>query len=235
MLIDFTVRGLAAPQGSKSVGRSGQMYESNKRLEPWRKLVHDQAEQAVERWCRRHTSVAESTELRAMFEGPVTVTLWFQFERPKTHYGTGYNSTSVKASAPRHPSAKSHLNGGDVDKLARAVLDAMTGVVYKDDAQVVQLAASKAYAATSGLYVWVRPAPPTLMIGGWRMTAADPRHEVAIATVRTSNEVHKGELVVRTTVAGVGDVWFAPRLGIARPDDQVTVTSRATVLTEVDR
>jgi Holliday junction resolvase RusA-like endonuclease len=36
----------------------------------------------------------------------------------------------------------------DVDKLARAALDALTGVLYDDDAQVVDLVASKRYAAT---------------------------------------------------------------------------------------
>jgi crossover junction endodeoxyribonuclease RusA len=35
----------------------------------------------------------------------------------------------------------------DVDKLSRAVLDALSGVVYVDDAQVVRLTASKVYAA----------------------------------------------------------------------------------------
>lgn len=35
----------------------------------------------------------------------------------------------------------------DVDKLSRAVLDALAGVVYVDDAQVVRLVASKVYAA----------------------------------------------------------------------------------------
>ena len=34
---------------------------------------------------------------------------------------------------------------GDIDKLSRAVLDALTGVAYLDDRQVIQLEARKAY------------------------------------------------------------------------------------------
>lgn len=35
----FTVPGVPVPQGSKSVSRSGHMYEANKKLRPWREKV----------------------------------------------------------------------------------------------------------------------------------------------------------------------------------------------------
>lgn len=38
----------------------------------------------------------------------------------------------------------------DVDKLARSTLDALTGVAFKDDSQVVHLAVSKYYALADG-------------------------------------------------------------------------------------
>ena len=44
----------------------------------------------------------------------------------------------------------------DVDKLARAVLDAMTGVVFRDDAQVVKLEVEKQYSAMAGVGIAVR-------------------------------------------------------------------------------
>jgi crossover junction endodeoxyribonuclease RusA len=34
----------------------------------------------------------------------------------------------------------------DIDKVCRAVLDALTGILYRDDAQVVALSAVKTYA-----------------------------------------------------------------------------------------
>ena len=41
----------------------------------------------------------------------------------------------------------------DIDKLARAVLDGLTGVAYKDDEQVVKLTAIKQYAETEGVQI----------------------------------------------------------------------------------
>jgi len=42
----------------------------------------------------------------------------------------------------------------DIDKLARAVLDGLTGVAYEDDEQVVKLTATKEYGDNQG--VWIR-------------------------------------------------------------------------------
>jgi Holliday junction resolvase RusA-like endonuclease len=41
----------------------------------------------------------------------------------------------------------------DLDKLIRAILDALTGVVWRDDGQVVDIVASKVYADTPGVDV----------------------------------------------------------------------------------
>lgn len=40
----------------------------------------------------------------------------------------------------------SHVSKPDLDKLARAILDALTGILYRDDSQVVRIVASKRYA-----------------------------------------------------------------------------------------
>lgn len=45
----------------------------------------------------------------------------------------------------------------DCDKLARSVLDAMTGILYNDDAQVVELHAFKVYSETPGAFIIVTP------------------------------------------------------------------------------
>jgi Holliday junction resolvase RusA-like endonuclease len=39
----------------------------------------------------------------------------------------------------------------DLDKLVRAILDSLTGVVWRDDAQVVDIVARKVYAETPGV------------------------------------------------------------------------------------
>lgn len=63
--------------------------------------------------------------------------------RPEGHYGTGSNARFVKPIAPAYPIAE---RSGDVDKLARAILDALSGVVMKTDATVRRLEVTKDYA-----------------------------------------------------------------------------------------
>jgi Holliday junction resolvase RusA-like endonuclease len=46
----------------------------------------------------------------------------------------------------------------DADNVAKAIADACNGVVWVDDAQVVELSVSKRYSSTPGVMVEVRPA-----------------------------------------------------------------------------
>lgn len=128
------VMGTPAPQGSKRhVGR-GVMVESSKRVAPWREAVVAQAQ-------RDGLAGKRLT-------GPVSVDVLFLLPRPKGHYGTGRNADQVKPGAPKYPAGKP-----DLDKLARAVLDALVQAgVIGDDAQVVDLDARKA---------WCTPNDPT--------------------------------------------------------------------------
>ena len=54
-------------------------------------------------------------------------------QRPKSHFGTGRNAGKLKPSAPKYPAVKP-----DVDKLSRAVHDALTiANVIDDDSRIV--------------------------------------------------------------------------------------------------
>jgi Holliday junction resolvase RusA-like endonuclease len=44
----------------------------------------------------------------------------------------------------------------DLDNVAKGVLDAMNGIVYKDDVQVVRLAVQKHYSTEPSVYIMVR-------------------------------------------------------------------------------
>lgn len=124
-MISFTVRGLPAPQGSKTRNRYGAVYESSKAVGPWREAVRAE--------CQRHAAEP--------LTGAVEVTLLFLMPRPKGHYRTGRNAGLLRAGAPSFPAS-----APDLDKLCRAVLDGLTaGGAYKDDGQVVYLAARKQY------------------------------------------------------------------------------------------
>lgn len=137
--ITFTVDGDPKPAGSKNGyvnPKTGGVIitdASGKPGKEWRKLVKKAAEEATD----------------APLTGPLLVTMVFYRERPKSHYGTGKNLHVRKGSAPILPTTRP-----DVLKLARAVEDAMTGVVYEDDAQVCDERLLKVY-GTPGVRVSV--------------------------------------------------------------------------------
>jgi Holliday junction resolvase RusA-like endonuclease len=81
-----------------------------------------------------------------LLEGPLEVSLAFVCLRPKGHHG----KNGVRPSAPVWPIGKP-----DVLKLARAVEDALTGIIWRDDAQVVSEHLCKLYGPKPGVYVMV--------------------------------------------------------------------------------
>ena len=96
-------------------------------------------------WRWRHqvqAAVAAAMAPTGPFQGPIELHLGFELPRPQSHFGTGVNAGTVKASAPSRPAAKKD----DLDKLVRAVCDACTdGGAWEDDGQVVTLMAAKRY------------------------------------------------------------------------------------------
>lgn len=70
-------------------------------------------------------------------EGPVNVSVVFFMPRPAGHSGV----RGLRPSAPARPAVKP-----DLDKLVRSTLDGLTGVVFRDDAQVVTISAEKRFA-----------------------------------------------------------------------------------------
>ena len=129
-MISFQVFGDPVAQGSKvMVGKAKKfLVEGNRaKLNPWRQEVAAAAVAAME---------------TGPWRGAVNVQMTFFLTRPKGHFGTGRNEGTLKASAPRRPAVKP-----DIDKLTRSVLDAMTGVVFVDDSQVVTCDAMKLYAS----------------------------------------------------------------------------------------
>ena len=68
--------------------------------------------------------------------GPVDIEAHFYFSRPKSHS----TKKGARANAPFWKESKP-----DIDKLLRAVLYALTHVIYTDDSQVCVVRASKNY------------------------------------------------------------------------------------------
>lgn len=127
----IVVYGTPRPQGSMRLhqaanGRTVARYAST--VYEWRGLV---TAAVIEQWDA------------GMLAGAVQASLAFELARPRSHYGTGRNADELRPSAPTYPAGMP-----DLDKLVRAVFDAVTdaGVVWSDDAQVVRLTGSKRYA-----------------------------------------------------------------------------------------
>jgi Holliday junction resolvase RusA-like endonuclease len=119
--LTFDVPGIPAPQGSlKAIPTKGggvNVIHDQPRLKDWRSLVAYTAYQHW-RW--------------GMTAGPVALRLEFRLP--------------VLKSAPKRRRIEPISQRNDVDKLARGVLDSLTGIVYGDDAQVTELHATKQYA-----------------------------------------------------------------------------------------
>ena len=132
--IKFRVFGTPAPQGSKTYVGRGIMIEASKKVAPWR------------------ADVVAASKLNFHLEPievPVKVELNFFIERPKSHFRTGKFSEFLKTVAPFWPTSKSV---GDLDKLARSTIDALSvtsgGRVIADDSLITRLVAGKEYVMT---------------------------------------------------------------------------------------
>jgi crossover junction endodeoxyribonuclease RusA len=114
----LTVPGRPAPQGSKSafiVNGRVNLVEQSKRLPAYRKAIAAECVKQSFNWIRYD-------------HAPIAVSINFAFKPPKRH-------GEYPVSPP------------DLDKLCRSVLDGITqsGVIWRDDSQVVVLKATKTY------------------------------------------------------------------------------------------
>jgi len=131
------VPGTPIPQGSLRgfvVNQRAVLTQSNPKLNPWRADVHTAIRGII------GDTIAVPT-------GPVTVNLTFLLPRRKAE--------PKRATPP-------HTRKPDLDRLIRACLDAMTGVVFTDDAQVTHLRCMKRTAPLGdqpGVLITWRPTP----------------------------------------------------------------------------
>ena len=133
MKISFFVPGIPAPGGSKRfVGHS---------KKTGRAILIDAAGERNKNW-RSIVGVCGSAEMREKallsFVGPLRVRFDFVMSRPKVHFNS---KGDLKPSAPFY-----HTTKPDALKLARSTEDALTGIVWADDAQTAMLEVSKCYA-----------------------------------------------------------------------------------------
>ncbi|HSV08551.1 MAG TPA: RusA family crossover junction endodeoxyribonuclease [Candidatus Binatus sp.] len=141
MIVEILIDGTPAPQGSKTPWGS----EANANTKPWRGTVA--------------AAGAHVMGERGLLAGALSLEVAFVFPRPKSHYGTGKRSTLLKPSAPTFmPSPP------DVDKLVRAIADALQGVVYRNDSQLAVVYARKFYGPRAYCQLVVSELPQVLPV-----------------------------------------------------------------------
>lgn len=143
LLLSFFVPGTPRPKGSwrpitnRHTGRV--FLKASDTDREWQNLVSSESRQAVFAAAKGLSSLPTNTHF--------ILDIIFVFSRPLCHFGSGKNSKVMKANAPSY-----HTKAPDVDKLSRSILDALTGIVYADDSQVVSLESQKIYEGGLALY-----------------------------------------------------------------------------------
>jgi Holliday junction resolvase RusA-like endonuclease len=133
-MIQFTVYGKSQPAGSKRAmpiyrnGANGRQLVTRANGSPMIAVTDDNPKSCD--WKHAVASAAREAYRGALLDGPLSVSFTFYRVRPKGHFGKhGLNKAGRDA---EYPTTKP-----DVLKLARAVEDALTGIVWRDDSQIV--------------------------------------------------------------------------------------------------
>lgn len=138
--LSFTVRGLPVAQGTARAfvagGKARLATDANRPNSPigaWRAAIRTEAQRAM--------------GARSLIGDGVRLVVVFTFPRPQNHFG----ARGLKPSAPTW-----HTKKPDTDKLLRALFDAMTSVVFRDDSLVYDVRVAKRYGDAPGVTVEVR-------------------------------------------------------------------------------
>lgn len=144
--VRFFVPGVPQPGGSKKgfvvrtkTGKTRvAIVEDAKHNAPWRAKV----------------ALAAAEHFTAPLTGPLEAEFLFTMPRPKHHFGTGRRAEILKPNAPT-----GHTGTPDITKLIRSTEDALKGIAWVDDCQIVVQSASKLYGDVPGCWIMVRAYP----------------------------------------------------------------------------
>ena len=126
--VRFTVRGVPVPQGStRAFVVKGKAITTNKTP-------------SLVAWRQAIAEEARKVAPPALLDGALGVSCYFAFEPVKSRKRQGMT----------------HYQRPDIDKLLRAVLDACTGVLWRDDSQVSVIRGQKVYLSPAHVSISVR-------------------------------------------------------------------------------
>ena len=157
MNVSFMVHGVPVPQGSKralvhrSTGRAVVIEQGGARHRDWRADVKAAAHDAMVALDDTDWLLRPGWVLR----GPVGVSICFTVPKPKS-------APKTRRTWPdRRP---------DLDKLVRAVLDAITGEVIADDAQVVGMIPTETFPGEPDMFGRIGLDRPGVVVEVWQIT-----------------------------------------------------------------
>ena len=128
--VTIDVRGIAQPKGSTRAFN----------IPGLKAPVITSANPKLKDW-QHAVQRAAGLKCRQVLTGPILVTIAFQLPRPKSRKKTRHHTTKP-----------------DLDKLIRAINDALTGTAYRDDSQITAIQASKHYCdgdELPGCVIWL--------------------------------------------------------------------------------
>lgn len=134
MKIQFTIPGNPVPKARPRVTRSGHAYTPKKTAD-YENLVKVYAIKTMAEHGLKPTEEAIRLDVQAFFHIPAS---WTKAKKEKALNGDLKHTSKI-----------------DVDNCIKAVQDAMNGIVYKDDSQIVMVAGSKEYASEPRVEVTV--------------------------------------------------------------------------------
>lgn len=131
LIVEFEVVGKPEPGGSKRAfhnAKTGKTHvvDDNDKVMPWRDSI---------------VTAAMAQYNGPLVEAPLSLEVTFRLPRPKGHFGSGKKAGELKEKAPIW-----HTKKPDRTKLLRALEDALTGVIWRDDTQIVSGNVIKRYA-----------------------------------------------------------------------------------------
>ena len=138
--IEFFVPGIPRPGGSKrgfynpKLGRVMMVKDGGQVEENWQQAVSFAGQRAI----------GDMPPL----DGPLGVRVEFRVPRPKGHLG----KRGLLPSAPPFPTTRP-----DLTKLWRGTEDALKGICWRDDSQIVWQKIVKVFAATPGAAIRIEP------------------------------------------------------------------------------
>jgi Holliday junction resolvase RusA-like endonuclease len=138
--ISFFVPGIPKPAGSKR----GFYIKKIKRV-----IITDDCKGSRD-WKTDVKHAGQANYDGPLWDGPIILTLRFNVMRPKCHLRS---NGLVKDTAPKRPTTRP-----DALKLARAVEDALSGVIWVDDSQIVDENLHKDYSERPGCYIEIKEA-----------------------------------------------------------------------------